>query len=191
MLPALEPMAGAALAINLAFVNLERFRYRKKIRDHARKELDRLKPNGGGPLPWILESQWYKEVERLSALPDNDGAEPKGQASRCEMPDGIWGKLYIIFFEFHEDRVASYVMTLISLLVLIVGTAHAIGYLAPIHWVGAYSWAVTWFWLLAASILVPIGFVILGGCVVDWAKHYTSKNIRELEKMMKIGRAHV
>src|SRR3546814_5763307 len=76
-------------------------------------------------------------------------------------------------------------MTLISLLVLIVGTAHAIGYLAPIHWVGAYSWAVTWFWLLAASILVPIGFVILGGCVVDWAKHYTSKNIRELEKMMK------
>src|SRR3546814_7887423 len=63
------------------------------------------------------------------------------------MPDGIWGKLYIIFFEFHEDRVASYVMTLISLLVLIVGTAHAIGYLAPIHWVGAYSWAVTWFWL--------------------------------------------
>lgn len=39
----LASLASTALAIALAYLNLDRFRYRQNIRDHARKALDLLR----------------------------------------------------------------------------------------------------------------------------------------------------
>ena len=212
-LPLLEPMAGAALAINLAYVNLERFRYRKDIRDcarqelekvnhvrqelekvnHVRQELERIKDNKIGK-HWH-NSQLYQDVLRLAALPDNDpiasdemekeGQEKLEQKRRFEMPGGLWGNIYEILFHKHQDRIISYILVLLSLAAFFLGTAHSVNHLTYFESFFSEDYIVYYLYILLVCILSPIFFVYLGHRVVSWGKKVAKKNVAELQKLMQ------
>jgi len=55
LLPSLEPICGGALALNLAYLNLDRFRYAQRLKEAARDSLARVDnsvPKANKNLPW-------------------------------------------------------------------------------------------------------------------------------------------
>ena len=201
-LPALEPLAGAALAISLAYLNLDRFRYRSRIREHARKELARFAGDASG-LARLARNRWFRQVQFLAALPDNDRlskksmeehrkeAEKNGEIkngnseTKSGMPDGLWGKIYLIFFSVHQDRYATYVFTLIALIALLFGCAHQIGVWTFTQCLGSGKLLIFMFYLLSLCVLAPILFVMMGRRVVVWAMEYATSCCTDLEEPMQ------
>ena len=185
-------MAGAGLALNLAYINLERFRYRSKIRLHARKELERLKSKGGAEIPEeFIEIRNYKLVKYLSALPDNDadiakrGDKSEEKNNEEVWPEGLWPKIYKYLFDKHQDRIFSFLMVIVSTFLLVVGVAHSIGHAQCISCLFSNEWILLSFYILVASVIFPMFFVMLGTRVVRWGTDIASENVAELEKMMQ------
>lgn len=186
MLPNLEPLTAGALALNLAYLNLERFRYRDKIRSRARTELDRLNGGGSDNTPRkLLENRWFQEVDRLAALPNHDptGDDDLRSASyrgNGPLPAGPWGRIYNGFYERHQDMYVTCILTVYSIFLLALGTAHSSGILISTScWFSADLIAFT-FWGLVVSILAPIAFVIVGKQIVRWGKDVSKENVNGL-----------
>lgn len=197
LLPSLEPIAGTALAINLAYLNLKRFRYRSEIRSNAEaaiKRLEQKKKNGSHLPKTLVENKWYQEVKRLSNLANNDGKNGDNpEKTREVLPKAYWAKLYFVFFEFHEDRVASYLFTFFALVGLLVGTSQNVGYLQALAcWFSQDN--IVWSLLaLSLSVICPVVFVLVGAHVKKIACEYADENVEELEKLMqdKVPRARL
>ncbi len=190
LLPKLEPIAGGGLAINLAYLNLRRFRYRSQIRDHAKKEVISLANDKGEYHPKLVANHWFQQVQRFAHLKDNDEilpvpALPDTSQTAVKMPDGFWGTIYRYIFEYHQDRWLAFAFTGLCLVGLIFGVAHSIDQLT---WCNcAFSADYIWisFWILLIAMILPVLLVFVGRRVVRWACKYASNNVRELEKLMK------
>ena len=68
LLPKLEPLFGAAFAVNLAYLNLKTLRYRKLLVDRSRDLLD---VEGGIGLNSGITTKWYKQISSLIAQSDD------------------------------------------------------------------------------------------------------------------------
>lgn len=186
LLPDLEPIAGAALAINLAYVNLKRFRYRTVIRDYALEQLRVLGQKNNGDVTSGINISAYKRIERLAKLSNNEKKFKNVDGDAPDtLPGGFWGQIYRFVFQFHQDRWVSFFFTGTAVLALIGGVAHNIGHMTGIsHWF-ADGYELITFYILVAGILGPILFVILGKYVVDWACHFTNDCRQEVEHFLQ------
>jgi hypothetical protein len=189
-LSTLDHLGETGLAINLAFLNLDRFRYRQLVRKHAQKkltELDEERSIADG----AKTTKWYCEVKYLAGLADNDPLEKHtDQDAHAEKqderpPDGVWSWVYRSVFEKHRDRFISFSLSAFCLLVIVLGPLQDAELITVFNCY--FTDGVIWLlWgMLTASILLPIGFMRLGMGVVHWATQYANTNIAELAKMKK------
>ncbi len=183
-LPALEPISATGFAINISYLNLERFRYRKQIREPARALLTRLRDGNSDFLNKIDKQEYIVELVWLAAIED---ADDNNRNPPPKMPQsvGLWGRVYTHLFHQHLDRRISGIMTVISLGALILGPVHELN-LAPWgeeYFMGAGAWA-SWI-VLSSSAFLPILFVLLGRKVVKWGRGRVAHISRQLEMFMQ------
>jgi hypothetical protein len=185
LLPAVEPIAGAALALNLAYLNLDRFRYRRDIYKHACKQLESL--NGAkNQLDALPNGHVYKFITRLGTMPDPDKKESLGfSASDDSDHSGFWWFVYRYVFEKHQDMAACYVLTGVALVALLLGVASNVGQLEVVTclfqgWVDTAG-----FYLLCFSVLAPIALVEIGRRSVRALKRTITKGISDISGLMQ------
>lgn len=192
LLPQLEPIAGAALAINLAYVNLPRFRYRNRIRERARAKIEELRLGDQERLPDnYLVSEAYKQVRRLAFLPDYDydQSEEERKTLKEELlivdwPDGLWSKVYKRVFERNTDIVTSIILAALSCLYLLSGVLVSIGFLNPINCITNSNDIAYHFIILVVSMFFPAFAIYLGRHVINWSIDFIDKQITETNKFI-------
>ena len=203
---AMEPLAGAALALCLAYLNLDWFRYRGEIRSNARIEIDRFRNQDEAGQKALSENMWFRQIVTLAALENNDplqlapNNEDDGSSrfwekfrsddqkarSDDEMPDGMWSKIYKYLFSRHIDRWITIIGACAGGAAIILASAHGIGMWKAIQCYSTDGYAVAIFWVLALAMLAPILFVLLGRRVVKWGCKFAVEGARSLEHLMLI-----
>jgi hypothetical protein len=178
VLPLLEPVAGLGLALGLAYLNLEKFRYRSQIRDKALKALEQLKVNGSTP-EIFGNSPAYARIKTLAALPDNNENDQARQ-QKANVPDGFWNKTYRHLFEFHKDKNIVIFTSVASAVVLIVGVALQVGQLTFLECIFSPSIVKILFWVLAFSVMFPMALVRAGNKVVESMWKLIDSDTKEL-----------
>lgn len=154
-LASLEPIAGAGLAVTLAYLALDRFRYRNAVESCAKEyhkkyendsELGKLKD-----LDVLNELRW---------LHRSDGNDFK--------PVGFHGTLYSAVFRKHLDVFIISALAVLAGFTLICGVALQIGTWSWLGWAGQ-SWAIQlFFYVCAAAIALPSISVLGGRSCKNW-----------------------
>ena len=187
LLPLLEPLAGSSFAINLAYLFLERFRYRQNIRSQAQSLYDVLSNTA-----YFDNIEHLGEVEllrELSGLRDNDnmGNDPLGEAEESEPAErdiSVTERIYKIIFKHHWDMKICRTLTVLSAVLLYFGVMHSVerhAYLAPMF---NEPWeAHLWGEILLASLVLPLALVITGNWMVGKLKKKATKAYRQMEKL--------
>ena len=151
-------LAGGALALNLAYVNLERFRYANAIQNISREVLDRVENAEGID---FTHTRSYRQLQELVTFPrrdrrDETSAEVSGAGLR------FLRLLYGWIFVKPTDMFICSILVIASVLALALGSGHPIGVL-----MGTCAWFTREhihlsYWILASGILVPMVFLALG-----------------------------
>jgi hypothetical protein len=113
VLASLEPLFGASLAINLAYLNLNQFRYRDEMAKTAKSKLVNAPDT-------VHETAWYKDIRSLA----DQASEEKTPLS---LPGFWWCYFYRFFFHFQIDKWISVLLTMLSAGYLFLGVAHSVG----------------------------------------------------------------
>ena len=142
----LEPIAGAGLAISLAYLALERFRYRRDVETvssvlHEKYENDAQ----------LGEDQTLEHLQELKWL--------CRRPCNGHSPSGAWAWFYGVFFRRHFDIWLVTLLAVMSAFILVQGVAGLIGVTAKFTYGPALKLAFL-FCFLAMSI--PGGAVLLG-----------------------------
>lgn len=176
---ALEPLAGICLAINLAYLNLKRWRYRDEIRGIARKALGDLdqKQNDNGD-----KIQGLSQLKGLKVLVGE-------RSDHSKLP--IFIRVFQIIFGNEWDTYLASFLSLFSTLILSVGVAHQIqiwDFLLPFSNGG---WAIFSFYTLLAALAIPLSLVVIGRYLVGKSNEYAKDCADELasvyqEKILEV-----
>jgi hypothetical protein len=124
----LEPLCGAALTFSLAYLSLDRFRYRERIRTAAQLQLKLLPQRESPRIRTIAHLTQYQMLIRLAALPDNDPIGSQSDTSKAESTirsrRGFHWDLedeYQLLFGRHFDRKTTQYIAFATAAVLILG----------------------------------------------------------------------
>lgn len=127
LLPHLVPVAGGTLAISLAYMNLDRFRYSASIRQAALDALSRVDADSGHKL--VDKTARYKELRALSLLRgyDNEAGSSENAPHQPDRIDPDLEKDLKLFSVFSTsiDTFCCGFFSIISAVVLLLGCAHA------------------------------------------------------------------
>lgn len=176
LLSKLEPILGITFALNLAYIGLPRFRYRENIRDYVRSRLDEMKD-----IPeQHCDTDWYKQVMRLSNLENHDGSAEAQSSGK--MPSENWAFFYVKIFEKHRDRHLVCGAAFFCAVLLFLGVAHELSFLAFTKAPFVKGYIEWFFWVCAAMAALPVFFVLNGGWVVRRAKSFAEASIKNLKK---------
>lgn len=177
LLPQLEPVCGVGVAVSIAYLNLERFRYRKDIREHAQALLERLK---NFPSFNIMEhDEKIALIENLAGLRDNSRAGDLNGANPVAKPliRSRQRTVYDIIYRFHIDRWVCVFFGIICFLGLCLGAAHAAKSTVLLAKFFASSGQYNiWLMIMSLGTIFPLLFVSGGGWIV-----------RSLNKQAKIA----
>ncbi len=177
-LPFLEPMIGLAVALNLAYIALPRFRYREQIQEHVKEKLEEVK-NASEKLK---NSPWYKNISRMASIKDGLSKEDKK-----DFPSGWWSFWYVFLFEKHVDRWVVIIFTCVLISLLALSSAHSAGFYGSIlslDTLSVFSGSNFHIWFAVVIILgiTPVLAVMLGSfAVVAGACKYTSTEIQKMK----------
>ena len=177
----LEPVAGAAVAINLAYLALDRFRYSSIVQDVAVSGLGDEKVHGDTRLQ---KTTPFKVLCLLAG--EKAPATCKVAISDDEDSYGFWFWIYRSLFRKGWDEWIGFACTFWAYLVLFLGVASAVGTISGAvnfftNWVSA-SFAI---WSLLIVTLFPLVFVGLGRGCSTWAQNHAEKMGRELAETAK------
>lgn len=177
LLSELEPILGISFALNLAYIGLQRFRYRETIKKHAAQKLDEL-----SDIPTqTCETDWYKQILRLRALEKNDGSDDANTAPE-KMPSEVWAHLYVALYEKHLDKKIVEGVAFICACLIFLGVAHELEHLSFTRPAFSSDYIVYWFWLVAIFAVLPVCFVGVGRFVVNGALDFVNHSIKNLKK---------
>lgn len=183
--PQLSSLAETTLAINLAYLNLQRFRYREQIRQRASSELDALGSESVLPKS-ILESDQFKEILYLARLKNNDGLDDTKNHKKifAASPSGGWAFLYRFIFANHQDLGAAIMLSIFSTLILLAGTAEGIHAAPYFTKYATDGWALFYFVVLSMGLLFPMIFVLSGRRVVRKGCNHAVKAGKQLAALL-------
>lgn len=173
LLPMLEPVLGAALAFNLAYLNLDPFRYRDKIRQET---LEILVKRAKSIKPQINDKKWFKELCHLAEVNENfekNKKQASGPTIRSKaIPNSLWAFFYKWILHGRRDYYVSAAATLTSLVLLILGAGHSVGiFKLSMHLFTQNN--IGWTFTIAIFCLIaPIAFVCMGIFTVTKAKTF-------------------
>jgi len=157
-------LAGGALALNLAYVNLERFRYARSAENLSKDMLDKVEIDGK-----FRKSKSYQELSALVArnLPEkkNEYKIDSSSDSKVGIDTRALRWLHELLFVKPMDLVICCIFVVISVIALALGSGHPIGVL---------MWTCKYFstkhddvyWTLAVGIAAPMLFILFGSCIL-------------------------
>jgi hypothetical protein len=197
LLPLLEPLAGVAFAINLAYLNLERFRYRRLIREQAKAQYAHLREKEYfDAISDLKEVQMLRDLSGLKDF-DNMGSDPIDPAEEVPRSNRkvMWVEwIYKIVFQHHLDLKVCRVLAAVAILLVYFGVMHALGrhsYVAPMF--NAPEEAHFWADVLFITLLIPLGFAALGNWMVGNLKAKAHEAFKQMETIAGklAARAHL
>lgn len=171
---ALEPLSGAALAICLAYLALDRFRYRTIIREGATKELtpDLYQTDG------VHHTTPFKTLVWLAGPTAPTGCQNGNSPRR---PQGLEPACYGWLFDKPSDEVIVALFAFISFCILLgvvcINANIASWYISLI----SYFPPGLLFFLLVIGAIAPVAFVLLGRRCVSWAEVQSREMAEELQ----------
>ncbi|WP_294244667.1 hypothetical protein [uncultured Sphingomonas sp.] len=144
LIPALEPLGGISLAVNVAYLNLRRFRYRDQVREVA---LGHVKELRGAKIDDLSQT---KSLKLLA-----------GESVKCEdLPAAVKGFLAVYGKEL--DMKAAFAFSLFSAIILAAGVAVNIKIWALSNYVGGEAWVAVYFYILLFTLMIPSLAVYFG-----------------------------
>lgn len=182
----LEPVAGACLAINLAYLGLTRFRYRDKIREIAREQMKLFKMADNQFPVHIKELLHYQHLQSLCALSNMDYQADPNENKQAKINGSVWGNVYQGVFSAHHDRHLSYLCAGLAGLTLFAGVAEGIKndfWILP--WVYHANLGTTWLVFLAIAAALPVALVWVGRNIVFHSGKYAVLCRTQIELSMK------
>lgn len=120
LLSTLEPLCGASVALNLAYLNLSKFGYITVVKDAIGGRLKKIDPN---VKERIKDTEWFRQMAALSEVDTLDQSLPTTKAIWIKAP-GIWGFFYNVLFYWRIGRGMAVVATLHALFLLMLGAGH-------------------------------------------------------------------
>ena len=158
-LPQILSLASGALAINLAYLNLERFRYAKAVLNSARGVMDEVEK--------IEKTQDlnFKETvsyQQLKALVDFPKGNVKELGVSLKITRFLYGRLFV---KPPADRIAGVFFVIASTAALVLGSGQPIGVLAWTCGLFVRDYISVSYWILVAGITFPMLFLMVGQLV--------------------------
>lgn len=181
----LHTVAATSLAINLAYLNLDKFRYRKKIKHVAQTAIDDC-CEGVAELPdgfWKFTN--FRAMARLSDSDEVNGSknpEP-GNIKKGYIKD--FSLLYRIFLFHHQDRWTCGIICLLSILVIWLGTAQDVFTYKVAEIANSHSLFIFLDLFLSFGCFVPAIFVFVGARSIKWAEEYARTCSIEMSEFLK------
>lgn len=183
-------LAGGALALNLAYLNLERFRYAKAIQNHSRQVVDKFEKAEGLPKGTNLDQVTsYRKVKELATIPDTDDGDDADDETKPTA--GLWkefgvtGLVYEWIFVKRMDIIICSIFVVVSVVALALGSGHPIGIL---EWTCSYfdkARIGVSYWTLAMGIAVPMVFLMVGGYIQSKYVKLAGEVQRNLGEMLQ------
>ncbi|MER8955793.1 hypothetical protein NKJ46_34055 [Mesorhizobium sp. M0166] len=125
MLPQLEPVLGAALGLNLAYLNLAVFAYITRISDSVSESLAAVEASATDA---VKDTIWYGQLRAIADVKTIDKNRILIPETRwINTPPSVWGILFNVFFFWRLGKLLSIVLTVFVAFMLILGTAHSAG----------------------------------------------------------------
>lgn len=181
LLPKIEPLTATAVAICLAYLNLERFRYRSAIRKYAQEIIRQYDENTD--YKNLSEHSNIQFLKRLASLDDHEHIATTTGTNNSSWTG--WGYVYSIVFEKHRDRKIILAGVSIALLLLCLGVSHDIGHIVFLSCLFSSSIIIVSYYISLFLIFVPITLVLLGQTVVDRAKKKADGTLKDIEITMQ------
>ena len=154
------PLASGAVTLNLAYLNLDHFRYAKAILSSAEEGMDRVEKVGKDTKLDFTNALSYRQLQALAALPG------KGKIRGLGFSIGLTRILFIGCFVWPTtDRIICTVFVIAATVALVLGTGHPIGALLSTCELFNRDNIFLSYWLLVAGVVSPMGFLVLGGFI--------------------------
>lgn len=173
----LEPILGAAIAANFAYLNIKKFEYIRQVRKIIKLKIDKLDPNVKDS---VQSTKWFKQLESLSNL-DADEDLPLPRDKFWLQAPRIWGVLYNLFFYWPLGRLFSIISTIYCLLILLLGVGHeakAFTFLSCDLSGAAISNTYIW---VTISLLWPLAMVSIGAFIGSRANRFVNYQTDQLK----------
>ena len=172
----LEPGSTASLAINLAYLALDRFRYKTLINDEADEQLLKCDLSDDQTKTMIQ----FRQLVYLSSKKNQD--EHKKWTNGNPAPPGNLAYAYHRLFNHNIDEIIISTFTVISFFLLYLGMAENERYLSFLIDTSYKEIIVSIsFYFLFISTICPMAFVILGRACVNWASKLSKSMGEELK----------
>jgi len=174
-LGALSPLAGATLAANMPYLNLERFRYRDQMRKCAAEQLIPL----GASLPnEVTTMDQYRGLLYLASLKNNDGLDKKGVVP-LTIPMKCPSGAYSCVFAHHQDIFFSTAFSGFAAIMIFLGVALSIGMWSfALPYLAGFPQPI--FWVLTFTTILPGLYIYAGRWVVKQGCDYAGESATQL-----------
>ena len=182
LLPELIPLGGIVLAFNIAYLRLDQFRHRDRVREYAQRKLGEISDKRVVPAS-AGKSENYRALANLAE-------NPKGKTR--DFPKA-WSRAYAILLRSRFDRKVALALAGVGLAVMCMGSAHATNqwqwqWLVRLFMQERISWSL---WILVGCSILSVLFVILGERVVAGTFENIDKYAKESMHLMQEKAAQV
>lgn len=177
LLPSLEPIAGTAIAINLAYLNLPIFGYIIRVKDKLNERLGKIDQNVKNGL---VQTPWFKQITALTNVDTLDQEFPSLSKPWISAP-GVWGFLYNVLFYWRLARAVSLLLTAYAIVVLTLGAAHNSGWTAYHACAFDSGHIGTHLFWITIALLWPIMVVATGGWICGSSVRFVNYQTSSLE----------
>ena len=179
-LPHLLSLAGGALALNLAYLNLERFRYAKAILDSAKEVMDEVERDEKFDFSGTGS---YKQLKALVKFPAGRGGNG---TQELDLGLRITRYLYVlIFLKPPTDRLVCISSVVASTAALTLGSGHATGSLAwTCRFFGAEHIYLS-YWILVLGVTSPMIWLALGIYIQQTSRRLAARIKGDLGEVMQ------
>ena len=174
-------LAGGALALNLAYVNLERFRYARVAENLSKDMLDKVEADGQ-----FRQSRSYQELSALVArnLPEKKNDTDRSSENKVGLDTRVTRWIHEWIFVKPVDILVCCIFVVISVIALALGSGHPIGVL---------TWTCEYFstkhedvyWTLAVGITTPMVFILIGSYILWKCRRLTRRMEDEFGHLLK------
>ena len=158
LITGLEPIAGAGLAINVAYLALDRFRYRRRIEPVAEEKC--VLNDEQDAFEGFHDLDPVKELKWLARRVSSKDYVPRGRAAAA----------YRYGFRKHQDIFFAGSAASMCAFTVATGVALSVGRWEWAHFLTISPFPGVLFYACLASMIIPVGVVLAGRRCANWGR---------------------
>jgi hypothetical protein len=161
----LEPVATAGLGICLAYLALDRFRYRDKVQEFAILKRNSSKmPQSGYEFESVLDLDWLCG----------------GEGRKGYVPRGLWANFYHHIFRKKIDELLISALAALCAIALCLGVALKVKILSDEFVLNTEHYAQVFYFACVFAVIFPPLSVIFGRKCVTWGEVFANITIKNI-----------